>query len=259
MRAIYKKELATYFRSPIGWIAIAITSILTGIFFSTYLFNQFMDMSGEFSFLQTWILFITPLITMRLFSEEKKNGTDVLMYTHPVSLIKVVLGKYLAAMTLLAIMTSSMIFQAFVTFVLGGLIDATTLGSAISFFVICGVFVAIGIFISAFTENQIVAAIISVIVTLVLNFFLSEFAARLQGVVTTILGFFSSVGVSSATATEVGTKVRDGVLWMDPVSRMRNLYTGIFEVSPIVYCLSLVALFLFFTYRILEKRRWSQG
>ena len=259
MKAIYKRELSTYFRSPIGWIAIAIATGFAGFFFFVYITGGAMDIAGEIAFVQSSVLFISPIITMRLFSEEKKNGTEVLLYTNPISLLSAVAGKFFAAMTLLAVMLFSTIFHAFVTAFFGGRVDATFLGALISFLFVSAVFIAIGLLISAATENQIVAAIISFVIVFVVTSFFGLIASSVQSVVQTVLNFFTGFGLSTTTISTIGQSVYDGIIWADPISRLGNINLGVFEISPLVYCLSLVAFFLFLTYRILEKRRWSQG
>ena len=161
MLAVYKRELASYFRSPIGWVAIAMYALLGGFYFSVYLSSsQSVDMSVELSLITSFFVIIIPLITMRLFSEEKKNGTEVLLYTSTVPLHKIVFGKYLAALSLLCIMLSSTLIHVVLIIAMGGLINATTLGAYISFIFTGALLIAIGIMASAVTENQIIAAVI---------------------------------------------------------------------------------------------------
>jgi len=262
MSAIFKKEMSSYFRSSIGWIAIAIATGFSGFVFYDMVRVGSVNMAWEISFLQAVVLFVIPLITMRLFSEEKKNGTDILMYTNPVSLLNIIIGKFLAAMTLLLIMVFSTFIHAIATAVMGGLVDATFVGSLITFFFVSAVFIALGVFVSTATENQIVAAIIGFVVSFIMSGMTGLYVAvaeSIEGVTVTILSYFTGFGLSVYAITDIGQKIYDGILWLDPISRMDSINAGILEASPLVYCASLVAFFLFLSYRILEKRRWTQG
>src|SRR5450830_369875 len=126
MLAIYKRELASYFRSPICWVAMALYAVLGGFYFSFAMSaSSSVNISDELGLIQLFFLIVIPLITMRLFSEEKKNGTEVLLYTSTVPLYKAVLGKYLAAVSLLILMLSSTFLHVILVLSMGGLINAS--------------------------------------------------------------------------------------------------------------------------------------
>ena len=107
MLAIYKRELASYFRSPVGYIALALFSFLSGFVFINQYGDGSVNISSEIMSLCSFFVVIVPVITMGLFSEDKKRGTEVLFYTNPLSMFDVVLGKFFAAMTLIAILFSN--------------------------------------------------------------------------------------------------------------------------------------------------------
>jgi len=259
MLAVYKRELLSYFRSPVGWIAIALYALLGGFVFSNSMSaNSAVNIGDELGFLRMVFIIVIPLITMRLFSEEKKNGTEVLLFTSSVPLFRIVLAKYLSALTLLLIMLSSTILHVFVVLFMGGLVNASTIGSFIGFIFLGAVFVAIGVLASAITENQIIAAALSFIIILGTQL-LQAIAVSAEGIVVSILNVANVFRLSVETINKVGENVAAGINWLDPYTRTDSYALGVFKLSPLVFCLSLVILFLFLTYRILEKRRWSQG
>ncbi len=259
MLAIYKRELASFFRSPVGYVAVALYALLGGFYFMGMLTNSSgVSISAELTFLRTVFIVVIPVITMRLFSEEKKNGTDVLMYTAPVPLYKIVLGKYLASVTLLLIMLSSIYFHTILVVFMGGLVDATVFGAYIGFIFLAAMFISVGSMASALTENQIIAAVVSFVIIL-FSQMMSTIATSVEGVFVSIVTNINFAHISSESISHAGEKVAAAINWFDPYSRTDTFSMGVFEISPLVFCLSLTALFLFLTYRILEKKRWSQG
>jgi len=259
MRAIYKRELLSYFRSPIGWVAVALYALLGGFYFGYSMSaTSSVNISEELGIIQEFFMIVIPVITMRLFSEEKKNGTDVLLYTSSVPLFKAVLGKYLAALSLFFIMLSTTIIHVVLLIALGGNVNASTLGSYISMILIGALFIAVGIMASAVTENQIIAAVISAAI-IVFTMLLQIISSSLEGIFISISSVFNLFQLSSETINKAGENLAAAINWLDPISRTASFQYGIISLSPILLCLSLIALFLFLTYRILEKRRWSQG
>ncbi len=181
--AIYRKELKHFFYSPIAYIAIAIFALLAGYFFYVYLssfvqasvmdairaqqyrtrpqnFNVNMQLIRPyFGFLAVIALFILPLVTMRLYSEEKKSGTVELLYTTPINSFSIVLGKFLAGLTFFFFMlVPTMIFQA-ILFIYGDPELLPVLSGYLGLLLLGSAFIAGGLFISTLTENQIIAAI----------------------------------------------------------------------------------------------------
>ena len=118
MSAVYKRELASYFRSPVGYIALALFSFLSGFVFINQYGDGSVNISSEIMSLCSFFVVIVPVITMGLFSEDKKRGTEVLFYTNPVSMFDVVLGKFFAAMTLILILFSN-VFLHMIIIMLG--------------------------------------------------------------------------------------------------------------------------------------------
>jgi ABC-2 type transporter. len=235
MHAIIKRDLRSYFNSPIAYVLIGLFVCIMSLFFVESLGEGIASFSSNFissmSYLQ---LFIVPLLTMRSFAEEKKSGTEVLLLTSPVRLYQVVLGKFFAATLVFLIMTGvSLVFP--LVLLIYGKPDGATLFSAYLGFLLLGmVFISVGIFASSLTENQIVAAIIS---------FVSLF----------MLTSFSFIG--SYVGGSFGTLMDK----LSIINRYYEFYYGIIDITSIIFMLSFTAVFIFLTVRILERRRWSQG
>ncbi len=115
MFAVYKREFFSYFRSPVGYIALALFSFLSGLLFINQFGSGAVSISSEIISLRSFFVVIIPVITMGLFAEDKKRGTEILFYTNPLSLFDVVLGKFLAALSLLGVMLLNVIVHMIIT------------------------------------------------------------------------------------------------------------------------------------------------
>ncbi len=255
--AIFKRELAAYFRSPIGYVLFAIFMAISGLYFASGILFSQIDLVGEINFIQSFLFIIVPILTMRTFSEDRKNGTEVLLFTSPASSLDIVLGKYLAALALYLIMTAGTLLHVLLTALYGGIIDSSVLGAYLGFVFLGVAYVSIGCFASALTENQIIAAVISFVIMLVLM--LLGFVSSMLGTVTsTLVNKVNLFGLSDLQIDAAGQAVTKALQWLNPTTRIQNFINGIFEVSPIVFFISMAAVFIYLTNRILEKRRWSQ-
>lgn len=288
MTAVYLKELRSYFKTPLGYAFMAFMLVLFGIYFMLYgLFYHNADYSMVLNSVTMLILFALPLLTMRMFSEEMHNKTDQLLLTSPVSVWKIVLGKYLAAMTLFALVLVITMFQPLVLHALGGNVPTEkVIGGYIGFLLYGFAFISIGMLISALTENQLVAALASIGVFMLI-FLLdgitallptSHFFAMACLIVLILLvsfliyrairniyvtGIIAIVGIAAAVLLfflmpsfyeNLLTKVAD---WVSLVIRYSDFYTGVFDFSNVVFYISFSVLMIFFTVQIIEKRRWS--
>lgn len=257
VKAIFKREFFAYFRSPIGYVVFAIFMAVSGLYFASGILGSYIDMVGEISFIQSFLFIIIPLMTMRSFSEDRKNGTEVLLFTSPANTLEIVLGKYFAALALFLLMTAGTFTHLIITSLYGGLIDSSVLGAYIGFIFLGAAYVSIGVFTSALTENQIIAAVISFIIMLLLM--LLDFVSSMLGsVASTLLDRINVFGLSDTQISAAGTAVTDALQWLNPMTRLGNFVNGIFEIAPIVFFVSMAAAFIYLTNRILEKRRWSQ-
>ena len=162
MIAILKREIKSYFITPIGGLYMGFFLLTAGIFF---FFSNLMGQSSHFTTLLRSILFIylfaIPLLTMRLFSEEKRQRTDQLLLTSPVSIPEIVLGKFLAAFSLYVLTLLVTLMYVIVIVIFGDLAVWETVGSYIGFILLGASYIAIGVFISAGTENQLTAALVT--------------------------------------------------------------------------------------------------
>lgn len=234
MFAIFKREVKAYFYSPIAYILIGLFILLTSIFFTPNLTYQSGDFSGNLSTMGFILIFIVPILTMRILAEDRKNGTEILLVTSPVSLTAIVVGKYLATLFVFVVLTVISFIYPIILLIFGGQITAQLLGAYLGFFLLGASLLAVGIFASSLTENQVVAAVIG-FVSLLIMWVIDPLSKSLGGLLAKILSWFSLI------------------------SRNSDFSTGIVGLGPVVYYLSFIAVFLFITIRVIEKRRWSQG
>ena len=166
MWAIFKKELKTYFLSPIGYISIGIFMIMYSIFFYlTTIMSGSVDMGNlYYATARYGLLLMVPLLTMRMFSEERKNGTEQLLLTSPRSVTSIVLGKFVAAVAVILItLILSGIYSVIVSF-FGNINVPTILATMLGFLLVAMAAISIGMLASSITENQIISAILTIVV-----------------------------------------------------------------------------------------------
>lgn len=253
MLAIFKREFLSYFRSPVGYVAIALFSFLSGFIFYSQFASGAVNIATEVISLRSFFVIIVPIITMGLLSEDKKRGTDVLYYTTPVSLFNVVTGKVLAAFALYAVMFINVIIHIIVTLACGGDFEVGSIGTIIVFFFMAFMFIAIGLFASAITDSQIISAIVAFIIILVTQL-ISTIGSYAGTAVTSVL---SAIKADSAIAA--GNAIASAISWFDPFVKTQDFRLGIFSVSALIFVFSVGILFLYLTFRVLEKKRWSQA
>lgn len=234
MLTIMRREFNSYFSSPIGFIYLSVFYILSGFFFfSTTLLYDTTDMSMMFSNLYTIIMFLIPILTMRLLSEEKKQKTDQLLITSPVSLFSLVMGKYLSALLVFLTGISVTIIYAVVLASFTPIEWAVFFGHFIGLFLLGMALIAIGMFLSSLTESQVIAAVSGFAVMLILM------------MIDPLAGYVKNPFISS---------VLSGLSFN---SRYNSFNLGIIDFSNTLFFLSVSAVFVFFTIRVFEKRRWS--
>ena len=223
MSAVMKRELNSYFSSAIGYIFIAVFYVFAGFyFFATCLLSGYSTLSYVFSNMFAIAVFLVPVLTMRLWSEEKKQKTDQALFTAPVKLLPIVLGKYFAALIIYAIslaifLVFGLVISCFVTpewsVIIGNLIGLFLLGAAL---------IAIGMFLSSLTENQVIAAVSGFAVGLFSNTFL--------------VSIFTNLSFNA---------------------HYTNFTTGLLNFVDVIFFLSVISVFVFLTVRVFEKKRWS--
>lgn len=235
MGAIFKRELRSYFYSPLGYAFLIVMWIASGWFFVQTLFYSMSYIEYVFQSMLMIVMVVVPILTMRLLSEDKKLKTDQLLFTAPVNTSGVVWGKYCAALVMFLIGIASTIVFIIVlaTFItpnwnifLGNFIGLALLGGAL---------ISIGLFISSLTENQMISAIIT--------FAASIFIFMLDAIVQLIpqsLSFISTI-----------------VQELSFTARYSDFISGILNISHVVFFVSVIVVFNFLTVRLLEKKRWS--
>ena len=183
MLAIYKKELHSYFTSVLGWVFIAFFLVMTGLYFVLYnLINGIINDGIQMIF----VFLLVPVLTMRSVAEENRQKTDQLLYTAPISITKIIAGKYLALITLLAaamaiVCTYPLLFNNLIGKAAsnGETVDfAVAYGSTFGFFLLGAAYIAIGLFISSMTESQVIAAVASGII-MIFTYLMSGIAGLL--------------------------------------------------------------------------------
>ena len=234
MGAIYRREIGAFFTSSIAYVFLAVFYLITGFFFTMdNLAAGSVNLSGVFSTMFVISLFLIPILTMRLFSEEKKQKTDQGLLTAPVSLTGIVLGKYFAALTIFLIATAITFVFGVILSLFGTVAWMTLLSNFLAIVLVGAAFIAVGLFISSLTENQIAAAVASMVI-LLMFFLVDTLAARV-------------------TVSWLQTLLYD----LSFYTRYYEFTCGIFNLSSVLFFVSAAVLFNFFTVRVFEKRRWS--
>ncbi len=241
MRAIYKRELRSYFCSFTGWLFVAVNLFVMGLYFIVY--NMLMGYPTIAYVLQsivfTFIVTI-PILTMRTLSEERKNKTDQLILTAPVSVGKIVLGKYLALATVLFLPTAFMGILPLFLMQGGDFQLGVSYASLLGFFLYGCLALAVGLFLSSLTESVVIAAVLS-------------FGALFLGyIMPGISNLLTSTGTSAVT-----TVIGKILSCFDMVSRFDTLSSGYFELEAVVYYLTAISLALFCTAQTIQKRRYN--
>ncbi len=227
---IFKKEMRAYFTSPVAYIVITVFLLICGWFFSTSLFVVGQaSLRNLFQIIPFVLTFFVPAITMRLVSEEKKTGTFELLSTMPVTDHGVILGKYLAALALLAIAIGCTLTYAFTVGGLGNIDAGVTFAGYIGLFLLGAGYVAIGVLASSLTENQIIAFIVSFVIIFALS------------LVDKVLMF-------------VPAKLASVFEYLSAEYHFNNIARGVLDTRDLVYYASLIVLGLYFSARALQRR-----
>lgn len=287
MLAVFLKELRAYFTSAIGYIFIGIFLLITGIFFAMYnLLSASPAYNNTLQSLITVFLFIIPILTMKIMSEETKTKTDQLLFTSPLKITDIILGKYFAA---LSIFTISLLITGLYPMILSmfGTVSVLEIFTGyIGLFLLGSTLIAIGLFVSSLTENQVTSAVISFAVLLFI-FMIDNIQQALPSTrnssiifviilvaIFALMVYFSTKNIYAAVVTAaVGIIVTigiylikkeafDGLLqkvfeWFSLIKRYSLFSQGVLSLNSVVYYLSFIAAFVFLTIRMVDKRRWS--
>lgn len=237
MITIFKREVSSYYRSPIAYCIIGFFMVIVGLYFWIQnILNCDPLFSSTLSSIGMFLTFVIPVITMKLLADEKKNGTEVLLRTAPIKMGQVVVGKYMAAFTVFMSMVGlTLIFPIILTFIVEGATASAfgqEFGAYVGFILLGASYLAVSLFTSSFMESQTAAAV-SGIVSLLVLYFMQSIGATVGGTLGAILRWFS------------------------PLARYSDFTVGSFNFASLIYYISFTALFLYATVINLERKRWS--
>ncbi|MBR5684457.1 MAG: ABC transporter permease [Ruminococcus sp.] len=244
MFPIYKKELQSFFYTPFAYAIAALFLLL----FTLPLASSISKIEGTnrivFSFTEMfyavilYFIFLLPILTMRTFADERKNGTEVLLMTSPVSVAKIVIAKFLANLTVYIFMLVCSFFFPILTAIKGEVVMSQLICAYIGIFCWGAMYIALGMLISSFTENSIIAAIIGEVVMFIL-LYVDEFANS---------GFISQF-----------PKLQSVIYSFAAKPRFAYFSEGFIRISDLVFFGSAVIVLLAWTFISIEKRRWNRG
>jgi ABC-2 type transport system permease protein len=227
---IFKKEFRDYFVSPIAYIVIAIFLAVTGwLFFSSFFLFDQANMRRFFNLLPFLFALVVPIITMRLFAEELNVGSWELLYTLPVSFRDIIVGKFMAAVAFVtALLIPTLAYAIFISAV-GDLDWGVVIGGYIGAVFLGGAYVAIGLFASALTRNQIIACIVAMVICVAL------------AIIDQMLFFFPQ-------------SILNVVAYISADAHFNNIAKGILDSRDLLYFLSVAFLGLYATHLVMKEK-----
>ena len=288
MKAVFRHELSSYFTGLTGFVFGAFLLLFTGIYtVAVNIGGATVNFEYALGNMTIVFLIIVPILTMRVLAEEKRQKTDQLLYSLPLTMTQVILGKYFALLVILLIPTLIIGVYPLILSSFGNLHLETAYGALLGFFLLGTALLAIGMFISSVTESQLVAAGLCFVVML-LNYFLNDLVNFIPATAAASYLAFAAVLLIICGIIYMMTKnsflsmvlcaISEAsllVLYIVSASSFENLFpelvsklslfeqfyvfvNGVFDVTAIVYMLSVAALFLYLSVQSLEKRRWSE-
>ena len=287
MIAVYKRELRSYLTSMLGYLFIFFILLLTGIYFSAYqLGAAYPRFEYTLSALTFVFLISVPILTMRVLAEERKQKTDQLLLTAPISVWDIVFGKYLALVAVFAIPVVIMCFYPLIMSKFGTISYASAYTGILGFFLLGCANLAIGVFMSALTESQVIAAVLTFVFLFAfymmngISSFFSQtsmstavaFGLLIVAIAIIIYTMIKNVlisaviGVVGEVALVIVYVVKSSI-FQGGIQKVLNVFNlsghyenftnGVFDVTGIVYFISVVAICLFLTMQSIQKRRWN--
>ena len=282
-----KKELKGFLTSMIGYVFIAFLLAVCGIYFTAY---HLQAMYPQFAYTLQAVLFVfliaVPVLTMRVLAEERKQKTDQLLLTSPVSVTGIVMGKYLALVCVFLIAVAILAVYPLILAQFGTVYFSETYTALIGFFLLGCSFLAIGLYLSSVTESQVIAAVLTFLVLFVCyviegiatffpetadgSFYIMLVAAALlalllymmlgNAVISALIGVVAEAVLIALYL--VKSSVFEGLIQdifgiFDLTGHFTEFANGIFDLTGVVYYLSVIALCLFLTVQSIQKRRWS--
>lgn len=287
MKAIFKKELKSYLTSMIGYVFIAFILVVVGLYFGIYnLTSGYPELGMTLSSVTFVFLIVTPILTMRILAEEKKQKTDQMLLTSPVSVSSIVLGKYLSLVCIFLIPVLIVCLYPVILGTLGTINYAVSYAAILGYFLLGCATLSVGLFVSSLTESQVIAAVISFAILFVtyimsgLEDYLPTEALQTTVVyvivILLIAALIYNLTKSIIVAVAVGV-VGEAVLAViyfvksdliagsiqkimsafELTTHFENFINGMIDIKGIVYYISVVIIFIFLTMQSIQKRRWS--
>ncbi len=227
--SVFKKDFRGMFLSPLAYVVIAVFFAFNSLLIIPGM--QTADMRGAFGLMATMFIFVIPLLTMRVFSEELRSGTDELLMTSPITLPQIVIGKYLAVVGLIVVILAISLQYVYIIAKFGNPDWGPIATGYIGLFLLGSAFAAFGVFASSLTKNQIVAGVLALIVSLLLV-------------------------VIEVVSSMVGPKAADILDKIGIINHYYDFDKGVIDSTHIIYYIGFIVLFLFLTVRSLDSRRW---
>lgn len=285
--AILEKEIKSYFCSAVGYVFIGVFLLVCGIFFANYNLLPasplYSDVLSSMTFL---FLILVPILTMKLLAEERHQKTDQLLLTSPLKVSEIVIGKYLASVTLFIISLLITVLYPIILSKFGNLPVGEIIATYIGFTFMGAAFISVGLFASSFTENQAIAAVVSfgILLLIWIMDWVQQglpsgktsgiiFAAVLVIGLAVLLYFVLRNIIISGLIIVIGAGVMliiflknstlyEGFLpnffgWLSLLKRFENFGMGILDLGSVLYYLSFSIIFVFLSIQMIEKRRWS--
>ncbi len=287
MLAIYKKEMRTYFTSIVGYLFLGFFLALIGLYFyAQNLYSASPNFGYALGGVMMFFILLVPMVTMRIMAEENKQKTDQLLYTSPLSVTKIILGKYFSILSMFGIVMLITCIYPPILSKYGAVNYKMSYACILAFFLMGAAYMAIGLFISSVTESQAFAAIMTFVVV-ILSVFATQIAELLPTTARTAWLLFSvlllgiawltyvlmhniTVSIAFAVLAEIALfalyRVKPDALegsllnvfgWFSISDRFVNFAYGEFDVAAIVYYISYCVLFVFLTIQAIKKKRWS--
>jgi len=288
MIAVFQREVSSYFKGIMGYLFAAFMLIFAGIYTMAYNLSGYY---ANFEYVLDSISFIyliaVPILTMRSVAEEKKQKTDQLLYSLPLRLSDVIIGKYIAMLVVLAVPMAILSLYPLILSQFGTVSFATAYGSIFGFFLLGATLIAMGLFISSVTESQVAAAVITLVAALIFYLMsgLASFVSTAAGaslmalcmivvifavvlyivaknpivsILTAVLGVGGLYIWYAADSSAFSGLFGDIMNQLSVFDRFYTFVNGVFDLTAIVYYLSITCVFLFLAVQALEKRRWSE-
>ncbi len=234
MKAIFKRELRSYFSSPVGYVCIAALAALYGFFYYQVMaLGSSSYISSVYGTMFSYCMIVIPVITMKSMSDDQKNKTDQALLTAPVGVTGIVLGKFLACFFVYFVATTLGLLPPIAMTFFASPSWGEVIGNYLGTLLYGGAMISIGVFISSLTVSQIIAAIGTFAVSVFLMYIDNIASAVSNSLVSSLIG------------------------WISFTSRYSTFTQGIFSLSSTVFFLSVIAVFVFLTARRMESRRWS--